>query len=128
MIADNVGDNVGKIAGMGADLYSSFAISISSVLVLSSVSRDINFSDNAYTFYPLVIVATGILVCMAVSISTLLWMTPSTPEGIDRVLLFQLILSSVIMPPMLWVVSSICLPRVFSFESEFSNEHVSTHN
>ena len=37
-IADNVGDNVGDIAGMGSDLFGSFAESTASALVLSSVS------------------------------------------------------------------------------------------
>lgn len=33
-IADNVGDNVGDIAGMGSDLFGSFASSTSASLVL----------------------------------------------------------------------------------------------
>ena len=36
--ADNVGDNVGDIAGMGADLFGSFAESTCAALVISSVS------------------------------------------------------------------------------------------
>merc|ERR1719378_1664144 len=35
-IADNVGDNVGDIAGMGADLFGSFAESSCAALVLAS--------------------------------------------------------------------------------------------
>ena len=37
-IADNVGDNVGDIAGMGADLFGSFAESTCAALVLASAS------------------------------------------------------------------------------------------
>merc|ERR1719394_736309 len=37
-IADNVGDNVGDIAGMGADLFGSFAEATCAALVLSSLS------------------------------------------------------------------------------------------
>merc|ERR1719343_1628598 len=35
VIADNVGDNVGDIAGMGADLFGSFAESTCAALVIS---------------------------------------------------------------------------------------------
>ena len=38
MRADNVGDNVGDIAGMGADLFGSFAEATCAALVISSVS------------------------------------------------------------------------------------------
>ena len=38
LCTDNVGDNVGDIAGMGADLFGSFAESTCAALVLSSVS------------------------------------------------------------------------------------------
>merc|ERR1719401_2826821 len=37
-IADNVGDNVGDIAGMGADLFGSFAESTCAALVLAAAS------------------------------------------------------------------------------------------
>ena len=37
-MTDNVGDNVGDIAGMGADLFGSFAESTCAALVISSVS------------------------------------------------------------------------------------------
>lgn len=37
--ADNVGDNVGDIAGMGADLFGSFAESTCAALVVSSGAR-----------------------------------------------------------------------------------------
>ena len=37
VIADNVGDNVGDIAGMGSDLFGSFAESTCSALILASV-------------------------------------------------------------------------------------------
>merc|ERR1712066_1118871 len=40
-IADNVGDNVGDIAGMGADLFGSFAESTCAALVLASASPDL---------------------------------------------------------------------------------------
>ena len=39
-IADNVGDNVGDIAGMGSDLFGSFAESTVAALVVSGGSKE----------------------------------------------------------------------------------------
>ena len=72
-IADNVGDNVGDVAGMGSDLFGSFAESTCAALIISgnylsgliefgSLHPNINF-----LFYPLNIAAVGILVCVFIS-------------------------------------------------------------
>merc|ERR1719378_1420572 len=58
-IADNVGDNVGDIAGMGADLFGSFAESTCAALVLAASSPDLRHSW-AGQMYPLLISSTGI--------------------------------------------------------------------
>ena len=41
VIADNVGDNVGDIAGMGSDLFGSFAESTCACLVISATSAEL---------------------------------------------------------------------------------------
>ena len=41
VIADNVGDNVGDIAGMGSDLFGSFAEATCACLVISASSKEI---------------------------------------------------------------------------------------
>lgn len=41
VIADNVGDNVGDIAGMGSDLFGSFAESTCACLVISCSSKEL---------------------------------------------------------------------------------------
>ena len=70
-IADNVGDNVGDVAGMSADLFGSFAESTSAALVISCDtlvgSGSCNFYLNNF-FYPLMIIAFGIFICILVSI------------------------------------------------------------
>merc|ERR1719210_2830745 len=58
-IADNVGDNVGDIAGMGADLFGSFAESTCAALVVASAS-EIKHDWNAMMF-PLLLSAGGII-------------------------------------------------------------------
>lgn len=66
VIADNVGDNVGDIAGMGADLFGSFAESTSATLVISGTSAAICSSWN-YLLFPLVVSSVGLLVCFFIS-------------------------------------------------------------
>ena len=64
-IADNVGDNVGDIAGMGSDLFGSFAESTCACLIITSTSAEL-VSANAI-YYPLMISATGIFVSLITS-------------------------------------------------------------
>lgn len=73
-IADNVGDNVGDVAGMGSDLFGSFAESTCAALVVSGTSLALvpkgveGFALNIdYLMFPLLITAAGILVCIFVS-------------------------------------------------------------
>ena len=74
VIADNVGDNVGDIAGMGSDLFGSFAEATCACLVISSTSPEL-IKDNAL-YFPLLISASGIFVCILTSfISTHLMVT-----------------------------------------------------
>lgn len=55
-----MGDNVGDIAGMGADLFGSLAESTCAALVVSSTSWPlINTPDAIY--FPLVVTAVGII-------------------------------------------------------------------
>ena len=59
-IADLVGDNVGDIAGMAADLFGSMASSTCSALVVSSTSWPLMVTNDAI-FFPLIITSCGII-------------------------------------------------------------------
>jgi Na+/H+-translocating membrane pyrophosphatase len=61
VIADNVGDNVGDIAGMGSDLFGSLAESTCAALVVASTSRELVTTSDAMLF-PLYITCMGIIV------------------------------------------------------------------
>merc|ERR1719375_2068397 len=61
-IADNVGDNVGDIAGMGADLFGSFAESTCAALVLAASSPDLRHHGWCSIMYPVLISAVGIVI------------------------------------------------------------------
>ena len=58
--ADNVGDNVGDIAGMGADLFGSLAESTCAALVVSSTSPEL-VKDTDCLYFPLLVTSVGIL-------------------------------------------------------------------
>ena len=61
VIADNVGDNVGDIAGMGSDLFGSLAESTCAALVVSGTSPEILLNPGSI-WYPMAITSAGILV------------------------------------------------------------------
>lgn len=73
-VADNVGDNVGDVAGMGSDLFGSFAESTSASLVVSGASMLaegetlVNINN---LWYPLLVTAFGIVVCIITSLFAL---------------------------------------------------------
>src|SRR5690554_587744 len=70
-IADNVGENVGDVAGMGADLFGSYVATVLAAMVLGNyVIRDIAMIDGSYVdsfnnmgpiLLPVVIAGVGIL-------------------------------------------------------------------
>ncbi|WP_171259948.1 sodium/proton-translocating pyrophosphatase, partial [Acinetobacter baumannii] len=64
VIADNVGDNVGDIAGMGSDLFGSYAESSCAALVVASISSFGNSHDLTAMCYPLLISSMGIIACL----------------------------------------------------------------
>ena len=59
VIADNVGDNFGDVAGMGADLFESYVGSLISALTLGIV-----FYQEAGVLFPLLLSAAGIIASM----------------------------------------------------------------
>ncbi|RLM78638.1 pyrophosphate-energized vacuolar membrane proton pump-like [Panicum miliaceum] len=64
VIADNVGDNIGDIAGMGSDLFGSYAESSCAALVVSSISSFGVNHDFTGMCYPLLVSSVGIIVCL----------------------------------------------------------------
>ena len=100
-IADNVGDNVGDIAGMGSDLFGSFAESTCACLVLIAstpgliIPDGINFDTNVLA-YPLMISAAGIVGCFFTSVFGIhIYKVNSFPR-IQRALNIQLLLSTIL--------------------------------
>ena len=60
-IADNVGDNVGDVAGMGSDLFESYASSIIAAISLATLGSGIAATVEAQIF-PILVAAAGLII------------------------------------------------------------------
>lgn len=84
-IADNVGDNVGDIAGMGSDLFGSFAESTCAALVVISNTPEL-IKTPSTIYYPLMISAVGIFACFLTSIYGLYFYSVDDIKKIEKAL------------------------------------------
>ncbi|KAL4855826.1 Pyrophosphate-energized vacuolar membrane proton pump [Chlorella vulgaris] len=114
VIADNVGDNVGDIAGMGADLFGSFAEATCAALVVSSVSALGAEHSWVGMCYPLLITASGIIVCMLTTLIATDLKPARVVSEIENTLKGQLIISTLAMTPVVYVISVCALPAEFT--------------
>ena len=117
MIADNVGDNVGDIAGMGSDLFGSYAESSCAALVVASISSFGISHDFTAMCYPLLISSMGILVCLITTLFATDFFEVRNVKEIQPTLKNQLIISTVMMTFGIAVVSWIALPVTFTIFS-----------
>jgi inorganic pyrophosphatase len=123
-IADNVGDNVGDVAGMSADLFGSFAESTCAALVISSdtlyggVTTSPCAQFLSVLFYPLLLIAVGIVVCILVSTLSTHIMKVETMNRIESTLKVQLIGSTVILLGVTYAVCLFSFPENFHFVSD----------
>merc|ERR1719359_2065978 len=115
-IADNVGDNVGDIAGMGADLFGSFAESSCAALVLAASSPDLRKEGWCAMMYPILISATGIFVGIAtLFVRTAVYTVENDkPEIVEQSLKGILNISTLLMTPVVVALSKFCLPDTFT--------------
>ena len=66
VIADNVGDNVGDVAGMGSDIFESYCgAMIASIAIAATLSDSELGAPNSLMFLPLALSSAGILCSMA---------------------------------------------------------------
>merc|ERR1719210_2508878 len=116
-IADNVGDNVGDIAGMGADLFGSFAESSCAALVLVSASADLS-PYWCSLMYPVLISSTGIVVGILTLIARTLCFKVTEKEPVEKALKGILVISTVLMTPLVIWLSKVCLPETFRMDAD----------
>merc|ERR1719183_2355375 len=117
-IADNVGDNVGDIAGMGADLFGSFAESSCAALVLAASTPDLA-KNWASLMYPVLISSTGILVgILTLLVTGLVYKVSAKDFGtVEKALKGVLVISTILMTPVAVYLSNACLPPTFDMPS-----------
>ncbi|MBE1300892.1 MAG: sodium-translocating pyrophosphatase [Alteromonadaceae bacterium] len=80
VIADNVGDNVGDVAGMGSDIFESYCGSmIATIAIASTMVVGTLGSRESLMFLPLALASTGLL-CSVLGILLVKMMSSSKPD------------------------------------------------
>ncbi|KAK6915664.1 LOW QUALITY PROTEIN: Pyrophosphate-energised proton pump [Dillenia turbinata] len=114
VIADNVGDNVGDIAGMGSDLFGSYAESSCAALFVASISSFGISHDYTAMSYPLIISSMGIVVCLITTLFATDMFEIKNVAEIEPSLKRQLLISTVLMTAGIAMVSFFALPSDFT--------------
>ena len=114
-IADNVGDNVGDVAGMGSDLFGSFAESTCAALVIGS-SIGLTGGWDAMVF-PIIVSAVGIAVCLVCSFLATNILPVKTESGVENALKIQLISTTILMIPAVYGAAVGFLPGEFALNA-----------
>mmetsp|Transcript_14052 Transcript_14052/g.25050 ORF Transcript_14052/g.25050 Transcript_14052/m.25050 type:complete len:743 (+) Transcript_14052:121-2349(+) len=110
-IADNVGDNVGDVAGMGSDLFGSFAEATCAALVLGS-SIGLSGGWDAMVF-PVAVSAVGVFVCLICSFIATHIKPVKSEADVESALKLQLISTTVLMIPAVYIAATTFLPEAF---------------
>lgn len=118
---DNVGENVGNIAGMGTDLFGSYTESSCISLVVASISSFGITHDFTAMCYPLLINSMGILVCLLTTLFATDFFEVRSVGEIEPALKRQLLISTAVMTIGAAIISYIALPSsctIFSFGAQ----------
>jgi inorganic pyrophosphatase len=105
---------VGDVAGMGADLFGSFAESTCAALVIAAQTDDLRNAGWAALCFPLVLSSVGIVVCLASSFLATHVYPVTTEDRIETGLRLQLIATSLGMVPAAYIAADWCLPITFN--------------
>ncbi|MHA1994287.1 MAG: sodium-translocating pyrophosphatase [Candidatus Hodarchaeales archaeon] len=80
VIADLVGDNVGDCAGMAADIFESYEVTIVSSLILGLVLFQID-GRIVWIMFPLIVRAVGVISSIVGTYAVALWKTPDAEKA-----------------------------------------------
>jgi len=91
VIADNVGDNVGDVAGMGSDIFESYCGAMIATIALAATMTSVAVFDlapegdvNTLTFMPLALASVG-LICSMIGIYSVKLFSAKSPEVALRI-------------------------------------------
>ena len=118
-----MGDNVGDIAGMGSDLFGSYAESSCAALFVASISSFGISHDFSAMSYPLIISSMGIVVCLVTTLFATDLFEIKRVSEIEPTLKRQLVISTVLMTAGIAMVTFFALPSeftLFNFGTEMS--------
>lgn len=113
-IADNVGDNVGDIAGMGSDLFGSFAEATCAALVVMASTKDLIKTPESL-YFPLLISAMGIVACFLTSVYGIYFYKADHINKIEQALKIQLTISTILMLILLVITGYYGLPYKWEY-------------
>jgi len=119
-IADNVGDNVGDVAGMGSDLFGSFAEATAAALVIGN-SIALSGGWDALVF-PIIVSAFGIIVCLLCSFIATHLKPVKSEAQVEQALKLQLISTTVLMVPAVFLAADAFLPSSFDIRKTVGND------
>jgi len=118
-IADNVGDNVGDVAGMGSDLFGSFAEATCAALVIGNSVASSGGWDALV--FPIVVSAVGIIVCLICSFLATHIRPVTMEKDVETALKLQLISTTVLMIPAITSAAKSFLPEEFTIAATVGN-------
>jgi len=124
-IADNVGDNVGDVAGMGSDLFGSFAEATCAALVLGS-SIGLSGGWDAMVF-PVAVSAVGIFVCLLCSFIATDIKPVKSEADVESALKLQLISTTILMIPAVYFAAITFLPEEFQLRATVGLDVLTLH-
>ena len=110
VIADNVGDNVGDVAGMGSDLFGSFGEASCAALLIGASCIGIEEAGWAAIVFPLYIASAGLIVCLLVSFLATDVMPVKKEEDIEFALKVQLGGTALLMTFVMFPITYAVLP------------------
>lgn len=109
VIADNVGDNVGDIAGMGSDLFGSMAESTVAALVIGALAFGV--SNISAILFPIAITAAGILASAITLFVISKW---KVTNNVELPIKASLVISTVLVGIASYFVTSAVIPATFT--------------
>ncbi len=111
-IADNVGDNVGDVAGMGSDLFGSFAEATCAALVIgNTIGMNGLGGDWDAMCFPIIVSSVGIVVCILCSFLATHISPVKNEAGVETALKLQLISTTIVMIPVVYLAADAFLPQ-----------------
>jgi len=115
-VADLVGDNVGDVAGMSADLFGSFAEATCAALVIAASADDMRAAGWSALLFPVCISASGIVVCLLASFVATNINPVRSKVQVEEALKVQLIITSLAMVVVAVFLAFYVLPAEFTLK------------